>query len=38
MTTMTPTLTRTITDQELLVLERSYWDASRTVMLGPSVA
>src|SRR3954447_11538910 len=29
MTTMTqsPTLTRTISDQELLALERSYWDA-----------
>ena len=27
MTTMTPTMTRTITDQELLTLERSYWDA-----------
>jgi hypothetical protein len=27
MTTMTPTMTRTITDQELLALERSYWDA-----------
>lgn len=36
MTTMTPTMTRTISDQELLALERSYWDAlkardSRTV-------
>ena len=36
MTTMTPTLTRTISDQELVALERSYWDAlkardSRTV-------
>ena len=27
MTTMTPTMTRTISDQELLALERSYWDA-----------
>ena len=27
MTTMTPTLTRTITDEELLALEQSYWDA-----------
>jgi hypothetical protein len=27
MTTMTPTMTRTITQQELLALERSYWDA-----------
>jgi hypothetical protein len=27
MTTMNPTMTRTITDQELLALERSYWDA-----------
>ena len=27
MTTMTPTMTRTISDQELLTLERSYWDA-----------
>ena len=36
MTTMTPTRSRTITDQELLALERQYWDAlkdrdSRTV-------
>jgi hypothetical protein len=36
MTTMNPTMTRTISDQELLALERSYWDAlkandSRTV-------
>lgn len=29
MTTMTPTLTRTISDQELLALERSYWDAMK---------
>jgi hypothetical protein len=27
MTTMTPTMTRTISDQELLALERSYWEA-----------
>ena len=27
MTTMTPTMTRTISDKELLDLERSYWDA-----------
>jgi heat shock protein HslJ len=27
MTTMTPTMTRTICDQELLALERQYWDA-----------
>src|SRR6266498_1888035 len=27
MTTMTPTMNRTISDQELLALERSYWDA-----------
>jgi hypothetical protein len=27
MTTMTPTMTHTISDQELLALERSYWDA-----------
>jgi len=27
MTTMTPTMTRNISDQELLALERSYWDA-----------
>ena len=27
MTTVTPTMTRSITDQELLALERSYWDA-----------
>ena len=27
MTTMTPTQTRNISDQELLALERSYWDA-----------
>jgi hypothetical protein len=28
MTTMTPTMsTRTISDQELLALERQYWDA-----------
>ena len=27
MTTMKPTMTRTISDQELLALERSYWDA-----------
>ena len=27
MTTMTPTMTRTISDQEMLALERSYWDA-----------
>ena len=27
MTTSTPTMTRTISDQELLALERSYWDA-----------
>ena len=27
MTTMTQTMTRPITDQELLALERSYWDA-----------
>ena len=27
MTTMTPTMTRTISDQELIALERSYWDA-----------
>jgi hypothetical protein len=27
MTTMTPTMTHTISDQELLDLERSYWDA-----------
>ena len=27
MTTMAPTMSRTITDQELLALERSYWDA-----------
>ena len=27
MTTMTPTMSRTISDQELLALERSYWDA-----------
>jgi len=27
MTTMTPTLTPTISDQELLALERQYWDA-----------
>ena len=36
MTTMTPTMSRTISDQELLALERQYWDAlkardSRTV-------
>jgi hypothetical protein len=29
MTTMTPTMNRTISDQELLALERSYWDALR---------
>ena len=27
MTTMTPTLTRPITDEEVLALEQSYWDA-----------
>lgn len=27
MTTTTPTMTRTISDQELLALERQYWDA-----------
>jgi hypothetical protein len=27
MTTMTPTMAHTISDQELLALERSYWDA-----------
>jgi hypothetical protein len=27
MTTMIPTMTRTISDQELLALERQYWDA-----------
>src|SRR4026208_782612 len=27
MTTMTPTMTRTISDRELLALEQSYWDA-----------
>jgi hypothetical protein len=27
MTTMTSTMTRTVSDQELLALERSYWDA-----------
>lgn len=27
MTTSAPTMTRTISDQELLALERSYWDA-----------
>jgi ketosteroid isomerase-like protein len=27
MTTMTPTMTHTISDQELLALERQYWDA-----------
>ena len=30
MTTMTPTLSPTITDQELLALERQYWDAIKT--------
>jgi hypothetical protein len=30
MTTMTPTMTRTISDQELLALERSYWDALKS--------
>ena len=29
MTTMTPTTPRTISDQELLALERSYWDAMK---------
>jgi hypothetical protein len=27
MTTITPSMTHTISDQELLALERSYWDA-----------
>ena len=30
MTTMTPTLSPTITDQELLALERQYWDAIKS--------
>jgi ketosteroid isomerase-like protein len=30
MTTMTPTQTTTITDQELLALEREYWDAIKS--------
>src|ERR1051325_9757414 len=30
MTTMTPTLSPTISDQELLALERRYWDAIRS--------